>query len=353
MSIRIATIAGIPIRLHFTFVLVVLWIGVVAAETGVLKAAGLIGAIFLCVVLHELGHALTAKAYGIRTRDITLYPIGGVAMLLDRAKPKQEFWIALAGPLVNVLIALGMAPIVLSTDGALPNLGTPLDKLSFQSAIFAVNVILPVFNMIPAFPMDGGRVLRAGLAMFMNERRATRVAGTIGQSLAMAGFVAAVITGHVLIMLIAVFVFLGAAQEVHSSIGQSLMEGRTVSDAMLTQFECVSHSDTIGDAVNLLLAGSQQDFPVSHGEEVLGVLTRSDIVRAVSSGKSDAYVAEFMNREVARLDSRDPLGSALQAFSSTGNAPILVMSEGRMVGLLTAENLSEFVLLERAKPGNA
>ncbi|MFN8140381.1 MAG: site-2 protease family protein [Fimbriimonadales bacterium] len=349
---KIATIAGIPIRIHFTFLLVFVWISLTADGHRGLSTAALIGGIFFCVLLHELGHALTAKAFGIRTRDITLYPIGGLATLLDRPKPKQEFWIALAGPLVNVAIALILWPIVLATDGRLPSFQAHLGTGSVQSELLIANLILPVFNMIPAFPMDGGRVLRAILGMMMPEAKATQIAGKVGQVLAGAGVVLGIATANLMLVLIAVFVFLGASQEMEASIGHSLMEGRKVSDAMLTDFAVVSHSDTIDDAAKLLISGSQQDFPVRFGDEVLGILTRNDIVRGMSTGAAASYVAGFMRRDVGRLRPSDDLENAVPIFGATSNCPILVMSESDLVGLLTVENLGEYMVIQRAKTAN-
>ncbi len=349
MSFRIATIAGIPIRIHFTFLLVFLWLFMAAEEGGLAKSAAMILGVFVCVVLHELGHALVAKRFGVRTRDITLYPIGGVAMFIDRPKPKQEFWISLAGPMVNVVIALILWPVVMASDGHLPSVSAPLWNLSIQSGLFIANVILPVFNMIPAFPMDGGRVLRAALGMIMPEWKATSIAAKIGQTLAMIGFVVGVITGWLGVVLIAIFVFLGAGQELAASYSHSLLEGKKVSDAMKTSFATVAHNDTLEEVSKLLLKGTQHDFPVVFGTEPLGVLTRADIVRGMASGAANAYVAGFMRRDYAQMSPSDPLEEALEKFSQTQNTPILVIRDGQIVGMLTSETLSEFLLFEQAR----
>ncbi len=311
--------------------------------------AALIPALFLCVVLHELGHALTGRRFGIRTRDITLYPIGGVAMLTDRPKPAHEFWIALAGPAVNVVIAIVLGSVFFAMNDRLPSLMFSVEKFSFLEGLFAANMMLVIFNMIPAFPMDGGRVLRALLGMRMPLARATKIAGTIGQILAILfGFVG-LLTGHIFLMVIALFVFLGAQQEVMATVGISLVTGYRVADAMMTRFRVVAHMDTLGAVAKILLEGAQQDFPVVFGEEVQGLLTREDIVRGMAAEGKDAYVAGCMRRDFKRLTPDDPLEQALNSFTQHDRSPVLVMHGDQLVGILTTENLAEFMMLEQAR----
>lgn len=348
-SFRVATVSGIPIRLHFTFVLFLLYlimVGYTSKEDA--KFAILVPGIFVCVVLHELGHALTAQRFGIRTKDITLYPIGGVAALAGRPKAVQEFWIALAGPAVNVLIALILGILLVALNGKLPPFRLSLLGYSVLEGLFVANVVLPVFNMIPAFPMDGGRVLRALLAMWLPETQATQIAGGIGQLLAIGFGVFGLITFNVFLMLIAFFVFLGAGQEVSATVGFSLVSGSRVSDAMMTNFRSIPSNATLDDAAKLLLEGSQQDFPVVFEGEVLGVLNRDDLLRGMSGGGFGDYVAGHMRRDYKRLPPEEPLENALELFLQTDRSPILVMEDGRLVGMLTVENLSEYMMLRQA-----
>lgn len=348
-SFRIATVAGIPIRIHFTFVLMLMWIAMLAYKQESRVFAWLLPSIFVCVVLHELGHALTAKAFGVNTRDITLYPIGGIAMLESRPKPKEEFWIALAGPAVNVAIAAAIAPLLIFFEGKLPQVFTGLEGTSYLQGLFLANVYLPLFNMIPAFPMDGGRVLRAALAMVMPEHRATRLAGAIGQLLAMGiGFVGLMVPSIVLI-LIAFFVFVGAGQEVQVSLGYMLISGRKVRDAMMTKFRTIESGASLAQASAMLLEGSQHCFPVVFGDEVLGLLTREDIIRGLATEGPTAYVAGHMSREVTRLSPDQPLEVVLEGLSLSDGRPALVFDEeGRLVGLVTAENIAEFLMVQQA-----
>ncbi|HVL39849.1 MAG TPA: site-2 protease family protein [Fimbriimonadaceae bacterium] len=349
-SLRVATVAGIPIRLHFTFLLFLVWIYIVTSQPQSRLSFWLVPGIFVCVLLHELGHALTAKRFGVETRDITLYPIGGVAMLQGRRpKPVEEFWIAIAGPAVNVVIALILLPFVLAQQGSLPPLTFVLGQLGLLEGLFVANIVLPLFNMIPAFPMDGGRILRSLLAMNMPQRKATQIAGAIGQFLAIAIGMVGLFLGSVILMLVAFFVFLGAGQEVSASIGISLVENRRIADAMLTQFRTIESAASLEMAAKMLLEGAQQDFPVVYGEEVLGLLSRSDIARGLAQEGPTAYVSGHMNREFKVLRPEEDLERALEMFSGGDTSPVLVMEGDRLLGMVTAENLSEFLMLEHAR----
>jgi Zn-dependent protease/predicted transcriptional regulator len=353
-SLKLGTVAGIPIRIHFTFVLLLLLLWVFSRDAETRGLVWLIPAIFFCVLLHELGHALAARRYRVQTRDITLYPIGGVAMLQGRRpKPNEEFWIAIAGPAVNLAIVIILAPILLAMEGGLPRLSLMLADKTFLQGLFIGNLVLVIFNMIPAFPMDGGRVLRAVLAMRMPEEQATRIAGSIGQFLAIViGFVG-IMMMNVLLMLIAFFVFLGAGQEMATTVGLSLIAGRRVRDAMQVRFRTIESGQPLEHAAQMLLAGSQQDFPVVAGEEVVGLLTRRDIARGLAIEGPTAYVAGFMDRDVRSLRPDEPLERAMELFNSGDTSPILVYEAGQMVGMVTGENLSEFLMLEHARRARA
>ncbi len=351
-SLKIATVAGIPIRLHWTFLLFMAWIGLVAHQAKEFApVALLIPALFVCVLLHELGHALTAKRYGIRTRDITLYPIGGVAMITGKPLPRQEFWIAVAGPAVNVAIAALLWVVHWLVTGSGPGFHTNLQSGLFIPNLFSANVMLVIFNMIPAFPMDGGRVLRSLLAMHMPMPRATWIAGRLGQFIAIGfGFLGLWI-GHLLLLVIAIFVYLGAEQEMIATLGYSLVSGRKVRDAMVTNFRTISPGDTLETVSKILLEGTQQDFPVTLGDQVLGLLTRDDLIRGIMGGDREGYVAGHMRREFRRLSLDDPLEMALEGLALRDRASILVMDGDRLIGMVTPDNLAEFMMLEQARLG--
>ena len=349
-ALRIATIAGIPVRLHITFLLFLVWIFIAGGKDWPMVL--LVVLVFLCVVLHEFGHALVAQRFGVQTRDITLYPIGGVAMLQGRPKPYQEFWIALAGPAVNVIIALGLTAYLMLTAHALPNFEIGLDpRGGLIENLWRANVWLPLFNMIPAFPMDGGRVLRAFLGFFLPEVRATQIAAAIGQTLAFAaGFFGLVSSPpNLLLIVIAVFVFLGASAEVQTSIGFSLVAGKKVRDAMQSRFRTLPSGASLDDAAKILLDDSQHDFPIVAGEEVIGVLSRTDIARGLATEGPTGYVAGHMDRNLRIISPDAPLESAFEAFSEADHGMLLVMQDDKLLGMLTQDNFSEFLMLANAR----
>ena len=352
-SVKIGRFLGIDVYIHLTFLLLLGLVGTAhwvngrsldAAMAGVLFFAGL----FLCVLLHEYGHALAARRYGIATRDITLLPIGGVARLERMPdKPAQELVVALAGPLVNVVIAAGLY-IGLQLSGH----WQPLSSLSATSGslverLMVVNVFLVLFNLLPAFPMDGGRVLRALLALRMEYARATRVAATIGQGMAFV-FGAVGLFVNPMLLLIALFVWIGAAQEAAAVQMKTTLDGSLVREAMQTEFRTVSPQDHLGDAVRLLLSGAQQDFPVLESGRVVGMLSRASLLTTLASHGENGTVADAMERQFDSLEANELLDGAMARANPDKGFSRPVMREGRLVGLLTAENLGEFLMVRTA-----
>lgn len=341
-------IMGVPVRLHFTFVLFALFLiasGAAGGQSAVNQSAYIL-AIFASVVLHELGHARSARLYGIGTTEIVLYPIGGIARLERTPKPAEEFWIALAGPAVNVLIA-----VVLFASLALAGIPIDIASLSDPEAanvfarIAAGNLILAVFNMIPAFPMDGGRVLRAVLARFTGEEIATRRAALAGRIFAVFMAIFAMASGMYTLVFIAVFIYLGAVQESFALSGRKLMEGVPVSAAMITEYRTLSHGSTLRDAAAMVLATSQRNFPITFGEQVIGLLGHTDLLRGLEANGPDTYVAGIMDRAFRRVAPGDSLTESIPMISNTFCA--LVMEGERLVGLLTRENVGEFLRLRK------
>jgi Zn-dependent protease/CBS domain-containing protein len=304
--------------------------------------------LFACVVLHELGHSMVALRYGIPVRDITLYPIGGVAVIEKRPLPKQEFWIAVAGPAVNVVIAF----IVLMAMGhpTGPNMLAYTARHPDLFWIFEMNVWLVVFNLIPALPMDGGRVLRALLAMTMPVERATAIAAGIGQVLAVLfGILAIVLHFNPILMLIAFFIFIGAGQEAMATSQEALLEGVQASQAMITDVRTLSVGDTLKEAADVLLSTSQHDFPVVHGDTVQGLLTRNGLLRALAADGPAAYVAGAMDRDFVSVAPDDDLAAALPHLQGD-QSPVLVLDpgqNGKLLGLISGENVAEFFALRR------
>ena len=350
-SVRAFTIFGVPVRFHFTFILLLvflLFIGVGEKQSGA-STAIYIAALFASVLLHEVGHTLVARHYGIRTTEIVMFPIGGISTPERAPTPREELPIAIAGPLVNLAIAVGLAGWVAARQGfvALEKLADPTDA-NLAERIALGNLILALFNLLPAYPMDGGRVLRSILTRRMPEEQATKMAAGAGQGLAVLMGLGGLLGGNFLLVFVALFVYLGASSEGAVARGRMFTSGYPVRSAMITDFHTLGHGDTIRDAGNLLLTTSQHDFPVMHGGEVVGLLSRAALVKAMLQQGPDSYVAGAMEREFTRVSPDLPLGDALPLVSAPGSCALVMDEGGKLVGLLTSENLSEFILLREA-----
>ncbi len=355
-SLNIGSIAGTAVRIHVTFLLLLAWIFGVNYISGGPQAAwsGLlfILLLFLCVLLHEFGHIFTARAFGIRTPDVILLPIGGVSRL-ERIpeKPSEEFLVAIAGPAVNVVIALllvFLAGANLSADH-LAALGSA--NVSMIDRLAAVNLFLAVFNLIPAFPMDGGRVLRALLAARLGYVRATEIAAAIGQWVAFAlGFLG--LFGNPLLIFIAIFVYLAASSEAHLVAICAMARGVPVTAAMLTQFATLTPDEHVDTAVETLLRTSQGEFPVVDGEgHPLGVLARNDLIRALKERGPNARVADAMTNGIPTVNNRACLDEAFRLLQEKSvPAAGVVDASGRLVGLVTSETIGEMLMLHHALP---
>ena len=352
-SIRIGRYAGIDVYMHVTFLLLISWVALMHWRQGqsIMAAAvgiGFILAVFLCVVLHEYGHALTARRYGIKTRDITLLPIGGLARL-ERlpTNPLQELWVALAGPAVNIVIAAGLFVWLKLTASFEPLQIMTLATGPFLERILAVNILLAVFNMIPAFPMDGGRVLRAILARRLEYSRATQIAASIGQGIAVLfGFIG--LFYNPLLLFIALFVWIGAAQEASLAQMQSAIGGIPVRQAMLTDFRTLHRDDSLDRAIELTLAGSQKDFPVVDNGSIEGILTQTDLLKSLSVNDRHQSVTSAMQNEFVTVDSQEMLESAFVKLKDCHCHTIPVTLNDKLVGLLTMDNLGEFMRIQAA-----
>ena len=363
-SWKVGHVAGIGVFVHWTFLLLIAWVVyyLYAWEgkglAGIVHGILFVLAIFGCIVLHELGHALTARRFGIQTRDITLLPIGGVARLERMPEnPVQELWVALAGPAVNAAIA-GVLFAVISvrlwiTASSDPELYSDTLRvfLAGHSPLFnllAVNLLLAVFNLIPAFPMDGGRVLRALLAQRLDYVLATQIAASIGQTLAIAFGILGFFSHNPLWLFIALFVYLGAEQEAHMVRVRSVMRGVPVREAMVTRFRTVSPEEPLASVIGELLAGGQQDFPVMEEDRILGMLTRRDLLAALAEGKQSVPVAEVMRRDCRTVDEADMLDTTFQRMREGECPTVPVLREGKLVGLVTLENVGEWMMIQSA-----
>ena len=354
-SITLGRIAGSEIRIHLTFFLLLLWIGIIHLQTdgveGAIEAIAFICAVFACVALHELGHAIAAKRYGIKTPDITLLPIGGLARLERMPEnPGQEIVIAVAGPMVNVVIA---AILILV-------LGARFDTETFQTIenpaadfaarLAAVNIFLVLFNAIPAFPMDGGRVFRALLAMRLGRVNATRVAARTGQALAFGFGFLGLMAGNPILVFIAIFVYLAAGAEADDVEMTAVGRAMPVDDAMITSFETLSARDTVEAAADALIRTTQHEFPVVDGAGApRGIITRNAIIEAMRTNAANAPALDWLV-EIPSVHRGETLARAITAMREKAAPAVAVTDkDNRLLGYVTPENLSELMMVHTEK----
>ncbi len=351
---RIARLAGIDVKVHWTFLILLGWIffsyyrETNSVETG-LYGIGFVLAVFACVLAHEYGHALTARRYKVRTRDITLLPIGGLASL-ERLpeKPSEELVVAIAGPLVNVAIAIVLA-IYLALTSQMGNF-TPdfntIDPRYFAENLLLVNVVLVLFNLIPAFPMDGGRVLRALLAMRWTRAKATRFAAGIGRTLAV-GFVIIGFWGtNYWLVFIGLFVYLGAGAESRQVSTRTALSGFRVRDVLMTQYTPLYIHEPIQRAVDIMLSSQEKEFLVFDLDGlVVGVLTREGVVRALASKEPNQRIKDAALADPLELSLQMSLQEAYMLMMSKHATVCPVYDGEHLAGMLNQENIQEFMLL--------
>ncbi len=353
-SYPIGRLFGSELRVHATFFLLLLWIGVSAWIEGgpgqALWNVMFVVALFGCVVAHEFGHALMARRYGIATPDITLLPIGGVARLERMPdNPIHEIWVAVAGPAVNVVI-WAVLVLVIGAETRVTELET-LDQAgaNFIGQLAAVNLFLVLFNMVPAFPMDGGRVLRAALSLWLGAQRATSVAAGIGQTIAVAFGLMGLLSGNLILLLIAFFVFAAAnAENAHMQMRMTT-EGIPAREAMITSYEALRPDDGLMAMSAGLLRTTQHEFPVIDADGRLhGFVTRDAIFEAAGGGPR-RRADEVMVAEIPTIGLTAPLSEVLEGLS--GNTPAVAVCDehGLFLGYITRENIGELMVLRRAR----
>lgn len=359
-SVQIAKIFGIPVFLHWSFALVGLWILYLSnkADLGLrpmLQLSLMVLSIFACVVLHEFGHALTARRFGVRTKDIILSPIGGIARLISLPeKPMQEFWVAIAGPLVNVVIIILLSPFffVFSTqDIYLEGLSLQdimSDSFYFIPILVMVNVILVVFNLIPAFPMDGGRVFRALLSIKLGKLKATRIASYVGQFFAILFILWGLWTSAFVTAFIGVFIYFMASSEYHSVLMSSLLEEYQVKDIIRGEFTRLRTSDEIQVAVRHLRSGMEKSFLVfDEMEQLVGILSERRIIKAMKSQRWDAPVGDYMSRRLEALGLEDSLREVLNKMQRQRYAILPVFQSGYLIGVVDIRMINNFIKLQQ------
>ena len=355
-SWKVARIGGIDIRVHATFLLLLAWwAAMYYSQSG--PAAAVRGtvftlALFASVVIHELGHALTARRFGVATRNITLLPIGGVASLEEvPEKPRQELAIALAGPIVTVLIALALnlglrfahQPTSLQEDAIAKG-----GAARFVAQLMWVNVSLFVFNMLPAFPMDGGRVLRSALALRGDYLHATEVAAKFGRGFA-ALFAVAGLFYSPFLLLIAMFVWAGATAESAATMEHAILRDVAVHALVFRPMRRLSPADRIDTALDADLAGWQRDFPVVQEDRLVGMVTRTALIAALSRGDPQMTVAECMETSFPTAAPGDRADAVAARLRQTRRQALPVVENGQLLGIITSEGLSEYVLVAAAR----
>jgi Zn-dependent protease/CBS domain-containing protein len=353
-SWEVGTLFGVAIRIHVTFVVLLAWIALSHVALGhggrvAMFDLALMVSVFAVIVLHELSHALTARSFGIRTRSITLLPIGGVASLERMPdKPTQELLVAVAGPLVNVAIA-ALIFLGLSAAGVPPT----ADELAAPGAFFAaklfyINLSLAAFNLLPAFPLDGGRVLRAALALRVDRVRATEIAARIGRGMAVLLGIVGLLVNPMLV-LIAVFVWLGAGAEAGAEKMRSLLADLPVRSATASDMRPVSPEDDLASVARVAIERAQHDFPVIDHGELVGVLTRDDLLRGLTESGRSTSVDHAMHKTFAVVQANARLSEVLPRLDTGGDTPTVVVDGGGVVGLLLPENVADLVLQEGAR----
>jgi len=357
-SAALFTFRGIQVYVHWTFLILlgyITYLGLSGGKTGVaiLGELALVLIVFICVLMHEFGHALMAQRFGVQTKDITLLPIGGIANLERMPEePRQEFWITVAGPLVNLVFA-GVVFIVIAIMGVSMLFGFLfLDATTWTNVllfIFGANMMLFLFNLLPAFPMDGGRILRSVLSMRMPRDKATRIAAAVGRFFAIGFVVFGLFDGQPFLALIGVFIFFAAGSEARMVDQQTALRGIQVKDVMRTRFWSMPGAATVQQAVDELLAGGDRDLVLLGPDQAYqGVLTRRDLVKALSDGKSSERLDALPFAAPPSVLPEDAVNKAYQSLLA-GQFPLLpVLQDSRLVGVLEPENLTEFLLVKGA-----
>jgi Zn-dependent protease/CBS domain-containing protein len=354
-SLNIGRIAGTAVRIHVTFLLFLVWVWASSYASGGAEAAwsGLIFMVllFLCVLAHEFGHIFTARAFGVNTPDVTLLPIGGVARL-ERIpeEPGQEFLIAIAGPAVNIVIAGALILFAGADISGRSLAGMEQANISMVDRLASVNLFLALFNMIPAFPMDGGRVLRALLAIRLGFTRATEWAASIGQWFAFVlGFIG--LFSNPILIFIAIFVYLAASSETQLVQVRAMARGVPVNAAMMTQFATLPPQEHIDHAIDTLLRTSQSEFPVVEDGRLVGLLGRNDMIKALKEFGPQAVIADVMKRDIPTISVRGRLEDAFRLLQEKSMPAVgVVDAGGRLAGLITSETIGEMLMVREAMP---
>ena len=360
-SLKLGKIAGIGLFVHWTFSLLILFIVYTNYKAGqnsiqILWSVLFILCIFLTVFMHELGHALTAKKFGIKTKDITLLPIGGVAQL-ERLpeKPSEELMVAFAGPMVNIVLALITSLFINlpnTSEEMVSQLNNGVNAGNFFLNFYLVNIILAFFNLIPAFPMDGGRVLRALLSYKLERHQATKIAARIGQALAI-GFVLLGFYSNPFLIFIGIFVFMGAQIESEYTESKYMLKGYKVRDVLMKQYPTIDYKETLETAVKLMLDSQNKHFLVTENGIPMGTLNREQIIAALAKKEGETKLSSIMDRELILLQADNLLEDVFELVYKNKSTLMLVIDDNQLIGTLDTENLLEFILINEVKANRA
>ena len=354
-SFSIGSFKGTVVRVHYTLLFLLAWIALAYYAAGGARAAvsGLVFVvlIFACVTAHEFGHVLTARRFGVKTPDIVLLPIGGASRMEEIPEdPRQEAIIGIAGPLVSLAIGgilvlvLGRFPSAADFTPEALNAGVvPLAQLAL------LNLVLAAFNLLPAFPLDGGRILRAALAAKMGRVRATRTAARIGQGFAVLFGLLGLASGNIILVLIAAFVFFAASSESGAVRMEAATSGFAASDLMITRFETLPVDASLGDAADALIRTTQAEFPViDSAGRLRGVLTREQIVAGLKQAGRDGRVWDYMHADIPLVGPTHALDGILSRSLHSAPAIGVVDRSERLVGYITLQNLVENMMITEA-----
>lgn len=353
-SLFLGKYKNVKVFIHWTFSLLLLWIIISNLRQGmpwidIFWIIIFVLALFLCVVLHEFGHALAAQKYGIQTKDIVLYPIGGIARLEKLPEdPKQELWVAIAGPLVNIGLFIILSTILSITGFDLENLEEiKINPNTIILYLASANLVLALFNLLPAFPMDGGRVLRAFLAIRLPRAKATQIAGGIGQFLAIF-FIFFGLFNNPILVLIGLFIFLGAGAEVSHTQQESFLKGYKVNDALMLKFQIISFDAPLSKAVEKLLNSQATHFVVVKDDVAIGTLSRNEIIKGLQEGNESTLVEKVADFNPLKIETQQDLDEAWRNMMSKNKKVAFVIENGHFLGILDQENISEFVMVKSA-----
>jgi Zn-dependent protease len=344
-TITIAKVKGIPIRVHLTFIAFLFALVVPEADSltsALYELLFLIG-IFSCIALHELGHALAASFFDIKTRDIVLYPFGGIAAITKSPTPKAELIIALAGPAVNFVIAFILFFFI---DYSL------FIGESIVLRLLIANLFLGIFNLIPAIPMDGGRVLRA-LLQLGGVQKATTIATKVSQLISFSLALIGLYYGRMDLLLVSIIVFIGAIQEQVQAQAQQSVSGKTVSDAMVdrSKLQFFTHATTISDALITALRSFQEYFPVIVGSEVKGIVSKEQLIQYAASTEENSYLQEIIDKNFAITNPGETLSNLLDPTKYSQDTPYFIVksADETFVGMLLRDKIIEFLLFDELK----